>query len=77
MDKKTIDNWTREKEPVERICTVVKPLGGGLYQVRDLRGRTLTARSTTTWQPTQGVAVADGVITGAAESPKNTTVIEV
>lgn len=77
MSKQTITNLTREQQPHERICTVVKSLGGGLYQLRDLRGRTLTARSTSTWQPTQGVIVAGGVITGAAESPKNITIIEV
>lgn len=64
--KQLIANLLRKPEPVKRYCTVVKPLSGDRYQVRDVAGRLFAVDSTVFWGVGDGVTVQQGRIVGKA-----------
>lgn len=65
--RQIIENLTAAPAPAKKICTVVRPLVGGRYQVRDSAGRLLTVESQGgDWQAGTGVVVVDGRIVRGA-----------
>ena len=65
--KQIIENLTAGPKPARKLCTVVRPLVGGRYQVRDSADRLLTVESQGgNWQAGAGVVVVDGRIVRGA-----------
>lgn len=57
------------KSPDKKIYgNVVKPVGGGAYQVVDGQGRTMIVDSSIVWDSGAGVSIKDGIIVGAASN---------
>ncbi len=77
--KQLLKNLFNEPDPVVRICTVLRPLGGGRYQVRDNPGRifTVTVQGQESYQGGQGVRVTGDYITGPAGVVKQPVIYEV
>lgn len=53
-------------EQLKRFCTVERVLADGRYRVRDLKGESFEAESTTLWRRSEWVTVIDKRIVGPA-----------
>ncbi len=77
--KNIIRNLLAEPDPSRRICTIIRPLPGGRYQLRDELNRILTAepQAGQSWQAGQVVIVSAGRIIRSAGRNKRPNVTEV
>ncbi len=77
--KNIIRNLLAEPDPSRRICTVIRPLPGGRYQLADALGRILTAdpQAGQSWQAGQVVIVSEGRIIRSAGKNGRPNVTEV
>jgi len=67
MNIQILDNIL--KTPDKKIYgNVVKPLGGGAYQVIDDQGKTMIVDSSVAWDSGAGVSIKDGIIIGTASN---------
>lgn len=65
MKQQILDNILGHKRD-KVFGTVVKPLGGDRYQIRDAQGRMSEVDSDVSWAVGAGVKVRDGMIVGVA-----------
>ena len=67
----------RQPEPQAATGTITSSLGGGVYLVRDVSGRTHRAEAATPYSPGQRVVLIGKQITGRAGRKPATITIEV
>ena len=72
-----IDVLLPDVEPKKSYGTVVKPLSNNRYQIRDNQRRLSVVDATDKWHPGDGVAIARGLIIGAAAISDNPKIYEV